>query len=133
MRRLGREDAFAELDMAERTELLVGDVRYEVWRCQACGAIEKRGTARDVQGLAAAAVAPPVGSAAFLRRRAQSGLSIWTPGPTSAPPSASSIPAQLSGHLARPAIASSAAGADPARLRASSAVEPPPDAPHDGA
>jgi hypothetical protein len=92
MRRLGAEDAFAELDMGERTDHLVGDVRYAVWRCQACGAIEKRGTARDVQGLAAGAVAPPVGSAAFLRRRAQSGLSIWTPTPTSVPPPSSSFP-----------------------------------------
>jgi hypothetical protein len=86
MRRLGGEGAFAELDMAERTEHLVGDVRYTVWRCQGCGTVEKRGTARDVQGLAAQAVAPPVGSAAFLRRRAQTGLSIWIPTPTTTKP-----------------------------------------------
>jgi hypothetical protein len=79
MRRLGREEAFAELDMAERTEQLVGDVRYEVWRCAACGAVEKRGKARDLSGAQAGAVAAPVGSAAFLRRRARAGLSIWSP------------------------------------------------------
>lgn len=65
--------------MAERTEQLVGDVRHTVWRCTACGGIEKRGVARDVRGLIANATAPPVGSAAFLRRRTQSGMSIWTP------------------------------------------------------
>jgi hypothetical protein len=79
MRRLGREEAFAELDMAERTEQLVGDVRYEVWRCAACGAVEKHGKARDLSSAQAQAAAAPVGSAAFLRRRAQAGLSIWSP------------------------------------------------------
>jgi hypothetical protein len=79
MRRLGREEAFAELDMAERTEQLVGDVRYEVWRCAACGAVEKRGKARDLSSAQAQAAAAPVGSAAFLRRRARAGLSIWSP------------------------------------------------------
>jgi hypothetical protein len=79
MRRLGREEAFAELDMAERTEQLVGDVRYEVWRCAACGAVEKHGQARDLSGAQARAAAAPVGSAAFLRRRARAGLSIWSP------------------------------------------------------
>lgn len=79
MRRLGREEAFAELDMAERTEHLVGDVRYEVWRCAACGAVEKRGKERDLSAAQARAAAAPVGSAAFLRRRARAGLSIWSP------------------------------------------------------
>jgi hypothetical protein len=79
MRRLGREEAFAELDMAERTEQLVGDVRYEVWRCAACGAVEKRGKERDLTAAQARAAAAPVGSAAFLRRRARAGLSIWSP------------------------------------------------------
>jgi hypothetical protein len=85
MRRLGREDAFATLDMAERTEQLVGDVRYEVWSCAACGTVEKRGKARDLSGAQARAVAAPVGSAAFLRRRAQAGLSIWSPPSPPAP------------------------------------------------
>jgi len=79
MRRLGREEAFAELDMAERTEQLVGDVRYEVWRCAACGAVEKRGKERELSAAQARAAAAPVGSAAFLRRRARAGLSIWSP------------------------------------------------------
>ncbi len=78
-RRLDAGAAFAELDMGERTEHLVGDVRYAVWRCDACGQVEKRGAARDAGGLIANATAPPVGSAAFLRRRGQSGLSIWSP------------------------------------------------------
>jgi hypothetical protein len=77
--RLDREAAFAELDMAERTEQLVGDVRYEVFRCPACARIDKRGNARDLSALARGAGTPPVGSAAFLRRRAQAGLSIWSP------------------------------------------------------
>jgi hypothetical protein len=77
LRRLDREATYAALDMAERTEHLIGDVTYEVWRCPACGRIEKRGVARDSTALAAAA--PPVGSAAFLRRYGQSGLSIWSP------------------------------------------------------
>ncbi len=77
--RLDREAAFAELDMAERTEQLVGDVRYEVFRCPACARIDKRGTARDLSAQARGAGTPPVGSAAFLRRRAQAGLSIWSP------------------------------------------------------
>ena len=85
MRRLGREEAFAELDMAERTEQLVGDVRYEVWRCAACGAVEKHGKARDLSSAQAQAAAAPVGSAAFLRRRARAGLSIWSP-PSPPPP-----------------------------------------------
>jgi hypothetical protein len=79
MRRLGREEAFAELDMAERTEQLVGDVHYEVWRCAACGAVEKRGKERELSAAQAGAAAAPVGSAAFLRRRARAGLSIWSP------------------------------------------------------
>jgi hypothetical protein len=81
MRRLDREAAFAELDMAERTEHLVGDVHYEVWRCAACGAVDKRGAARDLSRLktGAGGIGAPVGSAAFLLRRAQSGLSIWSP------------------------------------------------------
>jgi hypothetical protein len=87
MRRLGREAAFAELDMAERTEQLVGDVHYEVWRCAACGAVEKRGRARDLSGAQARATAAPVGSAAFLRRRARAGLSIWSPPSPPSPPS----------------------------------------------
>jgi len=78
-RRLDAGAAFAELDMGERTEHLVGDVRYAVWRCDACGQVEKRGAARDIGGLIANATAPPVGSASFLRRRGQSGLSIWSP------------------------------------------------------
>jgi LPXTG-motif cell wall-anchored protein len=83
MRRLGPEAAFAELDMAERTEHLVGDVRYEIWRCPACGAVDKRGAARDLSRLktGAGGIGAPVGSAAFLLRRAQSGLSIWSPPP----------------------------------------------------
>jgi hypothetical protein len=81
MRRLDREAAFAELDMAERTEHLVGDVRYEVWRCDACGQVEKLGTAHELTGADARALSEPAGSAAFLRRRAQSGLSIWSPPP----------------------------------------------------
>jgi len=85
MRRLGREEAFATLDMAERTEQLVGDVRYEVWSCAACGAVEKHGKARDLSGAQARAVAAPVGSAAFLRRRARAGLSIWSPPSPPAP------------------------------------------------
>jgi hypothetical protein len=88
MRRLGREAAFAELDMAERTEQLVGEVRYEVWRCTACETVDKRGTARDLSRLNAGAggIGAPVGSAAFLRRRAQSGLSIWSaPAPAEKP------------------------------------------------
>jgi|SRR5579864_6309513 len=81
MRRLGPEAAFAELDMAERTEHLVGDVRYQVWRCAGCGEVAKLGSARDLSRLktGAGGIAAPVGSAAFLRRRAQSGLSIWSP------------------------------------------------------
>ena len=98
MRRLGSEAAFAALDMAERTEQLVGDVRYEVWSCAACGATDKRGKARDLSGAAALAAAAPVGSAAFLRRRAQAGLSIWSPpaAPTAAgtwPGTAAAAPA----------------------------------------
>ncbi|MBV8202929.1 MAG: hypothetical protein JOZ15_20115 [Acidobacteria bacterium] len=88
MRRLGREAAFAELDLAERTEHLVGDVHYEVWRCPACDAVVKQGTARDLSNLKAGAggIGAPVGSAAFLRRRAQSGLSIWpAPAPADKP------------------------------------------------
>jgi hypothetical protein len=85
MRRLDREEAFATLDMAERTEQLVGDVRYEVWSCAACGAVEKRGRARDLSGAQARAAAAPVGSAAFLRRRARAGLSIWSPPSPPAP------------------------------------------------
>jgi hypothetical protein len=76
MRRLSPTAAFAELDMGERTDQLVGDVRYEVWRCDACGLVDKESLARD---LSAAAAAAPPGSAIFLRRRAQSGLSIWSP------------------------------------------------------
>ena len=87
LRRLSGEAAFAALDMAERTEQLVGDVRYEVWRCHACGAIDKRGTAQDLKGIEASALAAPVGSAGFLRRRGQSGLSIWSP-PAVRPPAA---------------------------------------------
>jgi hypothetical protein len=82
MRRLAPAEAFAELDMGERTDQLVGDVRYQVWRCAACGAVDKRGVARDLSRLTASAHAAPVGSAAYLRRRAQSGLSIWSPPPT---------------------------------------------------
>ena|GEM_PF-5513020 len=98
MRRLGSEAAFTALDMTERTEQLVGDVRYEVWSCAACGATEKRGKARDLSGTAALAVAAPVGSAAFLRRRAQAGLSIWSPpasppAPGTWPGTAASLPA----------------------------------------
>jgi hypothetical protein len=97
MRRLGREEAFAELDMAERTEQLVGDVRYEVWRCAACGAAEKRGKARDLSGAQAQAAAAPVGSAAFLRRRARAGLSIWSP--PSPPPSTGVWPGRGQPHV----------------------------------
>jgi hypothetical protein len=81
MRRLDQEATFAELDMAERTEHLVGDVRYELWRCDACGQVEKLGTAHELTGAEARALSAPAGSAAFLRRRAQSGLSIWSPPP----------------------------------------------------
>jgi hypothetical protein len=130
MRRLGHEAAFAELDMAERTEHLVGDVRYTVWRCQACGTVEKRGATQDVKGLAAGAVAPPVGSAAFLRRRAQSGLSLWFPGPTAAPPSSPSSASQLPGLQRRPTVATTASS-EPAQLRA--VVEPSHGLPQDGA
>jgi hypothetical protein len=87
MGRLAAAEAFAELDMAERTEQLVGDVRYEVWRCPACGIVDKHGTLRDLGNLRAIdarALAAPVGSAAFLRRLPRSGLSIWTP--PAAPP-----------------------------------------------
>jgi hypothetical protein len=105
MRRLDREEAFAELDMAERTEHLVGDVRYEVWRCAACGAVEKRGKARDLSGAQARAVAAPVGSAAFLRRRARAGLSIWSP---PSPPPAPGV---------WPGIAAASPGAQAARAR----------------
>ncbi|HXO27409.1 MAG TPA: hypothetical protein VOA80_08710, partial [Thermoanaerobaculia bacterium] len=97
MRRLGREEAFAELDMAERTEQLVGDVRYEVWRCAACGAVEKRGKARDLSSAQAQAAAAPVGSAAFLRRRARAGLSIWSP--PSPPPSTGVWPGRGQPHV----------------------------------
>jgi hypothetical protein len=96
MRRLGREEAFAELDMAERTEQLVGDVHYEVWRCPACGAVEKRGKERDLSAAQAAAAAP-VGSAAFLRRRARAGLSIWSP--PSLPPAPSIWPGRGQPHV----------------------------------
>ena len=96
MRRLGREEAFAELDMAERTEQLVGDVRYEVWRCATCGAVEKRGKERDLSAAQARAAAP-VGSAAFLRRRARAGLSIWSP--PSLPPAPSIWPGRGQPHV----------------------------------
>jgi hypothetical protein len=102
MRRLGREAAFAALDMAERTEQLVGDVRYEVWSCPACGAIEKRGKARDLGGAAARAVAAPVGSAAFQRRHARAGLSIWSP-PSSPPAPAAWPSAAAASPAVRPA------------------------------
>ncbi len=109
MRRLGREEAFAALDMAERTEQLVGDVRYEVWRCAACGAVEKRGKARDLSGAQARAVAAPVGSAAFLRRRARAGLSIWSP--PSPPPAPGVWPGLSAASPAAPAArAGDAAG-----------------------
>jgi hypothetical protein len=96
MRRLGREEAFAELDMAERTEQLVGDVRYEVWRCAACGAVEKHGKERDLSAAQARAAAP-VGSAAFLRRRARAGLSIWSP--PSQPPAPGIWPGRRQPHV----------------------------------
>jgi hypothetical protein len=119
MRRLAPAEAFAELDMGERTDQLVGDVRHEVWRCAACGMVDKRGVARDLSRLTASARAAPVGSAAYLRRRAQSGLSIWSPPPTRPVP------------ILRPGR-----GASPASARlsaASSTAEPPsPSAPgHD--
>lgn len=85
MVRLDREAAFAELDMAERTEHLVGEIRYEVWRCPACGALDKRGSLRRLNAAAARTLTEPVGSAAFLRRRARAGLSIWSPPATQAP------------------------------------------------
>jgi hypothetical protein len=97
MRRLGREEAFAELDMAERTEQLVGDVRYEVWRCAACGAVEKRGKERELSAAQARAAAAPVGSAAFLRRRAHAGLSIWSP--PSLPPAPGVWPGSGQSHV----------------------------------
>jgi len=97
MRRLGREEAFAELDMAERTEQLVGDVRYEVWRCAACGAVEKHGKVRELTAAQAHAAAAPVGSAAFLRRRARAGLSIWSP--PSLPPAPSIWPGRGQPHV----------------------------------
>jgi hypothetical protein len=78
MRRLDGAAAFAELDMAERTDHLVGEVRYKVWRCGSCGAVTKSAATREVTTAVAAAGAP-VGSATYLRRQAQSGLSIMPP------------------------------------------------------
>lgn len=75
MRRLEGAAAFAELDMAERTEHLIGEVRYRVWRCAACAEVAKEGDLRAVSN-AVAAAAGPAGSSAFLRRQAHSGLSI---------------------------------------------------------
>src|SRR5579863_401000 len=118
MRRLDREAAFAELDMAERTEHLVGDVVYQVWHCDACGRIEKVGTANELTGSAARSLAAPVGSAAFLRRRAQAGLSIWSPPPLLQQP------------LPRSTVVA-AAVARPGVTRHGN--EPPPPAPSEGA
>jgi hypothetical protein len=78
MRRLDDAAAFAELDMAERTEHLIGEVRYSVWRCGSCGAVTKTAARREVTTAMAAAGAP-VGSATYLRHQAQSGLSIMPP------------------------------------------------------
>jgi hypothetical protein len=117
MRQLDAEAAFAELDMAERTEHLVGDVRYQVWRCAACGATEKRGRTADFPALAASAVAPPIGSAAFLRR-AQSGMSILPRSPVAA-----------IAPRPRPAAAILAAPPPPSTAARSAGAEPPPATP----
>ena len=91
--RLDRIAAFAELNPAERTEQLVGDVRYEVSLCTACGAVSKRATARSMPSRLAA----PTGSAMHRRERSRGGLSLFTesvpptegeqpPPPSSKPP-----------------------------------------------
>jgi len=72
-------DAFAHLDLAERTEQLVGDVRYDVWACASCGHVEKSGRVRSFQG--SAETLAPVGSAAYLRQQQRDGLSIWAKEP----------------------------------------------------
>ncbi len=118
MRRLDREAAFAELDMAERTEHLVGDVVYQVWCCDACGQVEKVGTANELTGAAAKSLAAPVGSAAFLRRRAQAGLSIWSPPPLLQQP------------LPRSPMVAAAVARQGVKRRDN---EPPPPAPSEGA
>ena len=68
--------AYAHLDLAERTEQLVGDVGYEVWACPGCGHVEKRSRVRQVTG--SPQVLAPVGSATYLRQQQRDGLSIWT-------------------------------------------------------
>jgi hypothetical protein len=76
MKRLDREATFAQLDAGERTEQLVGDVRYEVWRCPACQHVVKTGNARGDLGASAA----PVGSAGHRRAVGRTGLSLYTDG-----------------------------------------------------
>jgi len=140
MRRLDAAAAFAELDIGERTDQLVGDVRYTVWRCGACSAIEKLGAARD---LSAAAAAAPVGSAMFLRRRAQSGLSIWSPAPIPivppapapaglAAPPGSAAPAGSAAPLGSAALPGSASAPGPIHAAVAPAGHAPPPAPPPG-
>jgi hypothetical protein len=78
MRRLDRVAAFTELDEAERTEQLVGDMQHEVWRCASCGELRK--VARSGP-LAAQRSAAPVGSATHHRQWQRSGLSLFSDGP----------------------------------------------------
>jgi hypothetical protein len=97
MRRLEGADAFAELDMAERTDHLIGEVRYRVWRCPSCGAVAKSSATREVSAAVAAATAPPVGSAIYQRRHTQSGLSFWSPPTAASASSAASATPEAAG------------------------------------
>ena len=71
--------------MAEHTEHLIGEVRYRVWRCASCGTVAKGAAVRQASNAVAAAGAPG-GSSFYLRRQAQSGLSILPPREAPAPP-----------------------------------------------
>jgi hypothetical protein len=115
MRRLDEAAAFAELDMAERTEHLVGEVRYRVWRCPSCGAVSKSAAMREVT-TAVAAMGAPVGSAAYLRRQAQSGLSILPP----------RLPAATSPRGSWPEITVPASGEPSATGQSGEPPSPPP-------
>ncbi|HVT56799.1 MAG TPA: hypothetical protein VHR45_00220 [Thermoanaerobaculia bacterium] len=69
MVRLDREAAFAQLDVRERTEQLVGDVLYEVWRCRGCGRVDKRGRAHELAAAARVATPPATSPTEAHRRR----------------------------------------------------------------
>jgi hypothetical protein len=101
MERLARVDAFAHLDLAERTEQLIGEVHHEVWRCPGCGEIAKRAKERPLPE-AARGIAPPVGSAAHRHRLSRESPSLFPGG----------LDGGESAGKGEPAASSHAAGAD---------------------